>query len=252
VYVAAIVVGAAAAATGLPWTAAVAISGVALVAGAGLAAWLFARAAPPRATPVAVPVRPQLERPTFRLEGEYWTIAFRGPTFRLVDAKGLRYVHRLLQAPGVEVHVLDLEGLGLSVPSPATGSGDDLHTTSAAGDLLVDPESLRRYRLRVEDLRDQLEEAEANNDPERASRAREELEPILDEIARVSRPGGASRTQAGEAERARVNVYRAIRKSIEKIREQDVSLGHHLDHEIRTGTYCSYDPEAATAPDWAL
>ena len=78
------------------------------------------------------------------------------------------------------------------------------------------------------------------------------LEPILDEIARITRPGGTSRSQPGEAERARVNVYRAIRKSIEKIREQDLSLAHHLDHDIRTGTYCSYDPDAVTAPDWAL
>lgn len=253
IYVAAIVVGLAAAVL-LPWYAAVAIAVVALFAGAGLAAWLFAAAArPPGAHAPAASVAPALEPPVcvFRLEGEYWTIAFHGPPFRLADAKGLRCIHRLLQAPGVEVHVLDLGLLGISGPPSAPAVEDDLHADAPAGQLLVDRETLRRYRLRIEDLRDQIEEAEANNDPERAARAREELEYLMEELDKVTHHG-RPRIQAGETERARVNVYRAIHSSIEKIREQDASLGHHLDHDIRTGTYCSYAPDPATAPAWAL
>lgn len=254
IYVAAIVVGLVAAVV-LPWYAAVAIAVVALFAGAGLAAWLFAVAArPPGAHAPAASVVPVLEPPVcvFRLEGEYWTIAFHGPTFRLADAKGLRCIHRLLQAPGVEVHVLDLGLLGMPGPPSAPAVEDDLHADAPAGQLLVDRETLRRYRLRIEDLRDQIEEAEANNDPERAARAREELEYLMEELDKVTRPDGSPRAQGGETERARVNVYRAIHTSIEKIREQDPSLGHHLDHDIRTGTYCSYVPDPATAIDWAL
>jgi hypothetical protein len=36
----------------------------------------------------------------FRLEGEYWTIAYQGALCRLRDAKGLRYLAHLLLHPG--------------------------------------------------------------------------------------------------------------------------------------------------------
>jgi hypothetical protein len=36
----------------------------------------------------------------FRLEGEYWTIAYQGALCRLRDAKGLRYLAHLLRRPG--------------------------------------------------------------------------------------------------------------------------------------------------------
>jgi non-specific serine/threonine protein kinase len=239
----------------LPWYAAVVIAVVALLAGAAIAAWLFAIAERPAGAhvpaAVAQPAQPGPESAVFRLEGAYWTIAFKGPTFRLIDAKGLRYVHRLLETPGVEVHVLDLELLGLAGATSPPAAEDGLHAGFPAGQLLVDQETLRRYRLRIEDLRDQIEEAEATNDPERAGRAREELEYLMEELDKVTHHG-KPRIQAGETERARVNVYRAIHSSIGKIREQDASLGHHLDHDIRTGTYCSYAPDPTTAPAWAL
>ena len=63
---------------------------------------------------------------------------------------------------------------------------------------------------------------------------------------------GTPRNQAGEAERARLNVTRAIKSAISRVRDQDASLGHHLDHNIRTGTYCCYEPDAASPLTWAL
>ena len=250
---AAILVGGAAFAVGLPWYAAVAIAVLSLLGGAGLAAWIFAIGARPPGAHVPGPA-PDDASPVavFRLEGEYWTIASRDATFRLVDSKGLRYVHRLLQTPGVEVYALDLELATHPAAATVAGGADGLHADGPTGQLLVDKQALEAYRLRIEDLRDQIEEAERHGDPERASRARDELDYLMDEIDRVTRPDGTPRAQSGETERARVNVTRAIRKAIEKIGEQDPSLGHHLDHDIRTGTYCSYVPDPATTPDWAL
>jgi len=254
IYLAAILVGGAAFAVGLPWFVAVAVAVLALLGGAGLAAWMFAVAARPSGAHVPVPPAPEDAGPAaiFRLEGEYWTIASRDSTFRLVDSKGLRYIHRLLQAPGVEVYALDLELATHPAAATVPVGADGLHADGPSGQLLVDKQALEAYRRRIEDLRDQIEEADRHGDPERASRAREELDYLMDEIDRVTRPDGTPRAQSGETERARVNVTRAIRKAIEKIGEQDPSLGHHLDHDIRTGTYCSYMPDPATAPDWAL
>ena len=44
---------------------------------------------------------------TFQREGEYWTIEFERQSFRF-DSKGMRYLARLLAAPGQEVHALIL------------------------------------------------------------------------------------------------------------------------------------------------
>ena len=45
----------------------------------------------------------------FRREGEYWTVRYEGSVARLKDAKGLRYLARLLADPGREFHAADLE-----------------------------------------------------------------------------------------------------------------------------------------------
>ncbi|MGE0683196.1 MAG: response regulator, partial [Candidatus Binatia bacterium] len=45
---------------------------------------------------------------TFRLDGEYWTIAYQGTVSRVKDALGLRYIAYLLHAPHRKIHVLEL------------------------------------------------------------------------------------------------------------------------------------------------
>ena len=44
----------------------------------------------------------------FRREGDYWLVVFDASTARVRDLKGMRYLARLLAAPGREFHVLDL------------------------------------------------------------------------------------------------------------------------------------------------
>lgn len=44
----------------------------------------------------------------FRIEGEYWTIAFDGQVCRLRDSKGLRYLAHLLAHPATRVAAGDL------------------------------------------------------------------------------------------------------------------------------------------------
>jgi hypothetical protein len=49
-----------------------------------------------------------------------------------------------------------------------------------------------------------------------------------------------------------VNVTRAIRTAIRRIAENDSALGEHLDAAVKTGTFCSYAPEARAALSWDL
>jgi len=188
---------------------------------------------------------------TFRRQGEYWTLAFAGPVFRLRDSKGLRYLAELLQRPGVELHVLDLAAAanpGLAAKAPAGSEGLD-GGPGDAGEIL-DATARGQYRRRVEELRDEIDEAERFNDPERAARARLEMEAIAAELSAAVGLGGRPRRAGSPAERARVNVRNGISAALRAIRGNDEALWRHLSNAVRTGTFCSYQPEREVA--WSL
>lgn len=54
----------------------------------------------------------------FQPDGDFWTILYEQRGFRLRDAKGLRYIHRLLSKPGGKLHVTDLAAAEGSCDGP--------------------------------------------------------------------------------------------------------------------------------------
>jgi hypothetical protein len=192
----------------------------------------------------------------FYRRGDVWTIGPPGRPIQLRDAKGLTHVARLLAAPHVEFHALDLVAgpqvrgvaqavaVGAGVEVRARGGGD-------AGPVL-DTQAKAAYRLRVAELQEEISEAESFNDPEKASRARDELIFVARELAGAVGIGGRDRKTGSDAERARVNVTRAIRTALKRLSAHDASLGHRLGVEIKTGTFCVYEPDPGDEPVWDL
>lgn len=174
----------------------------------------------------------------FRREGEYWFVLFEGDVFRLRDSKGLRYLATLLGNPGREIHSLHLAGAGTL---PAGDAGE-----------VLDPEARRAYRRRLQDLREELEEAEAWSDSERATRARQEMDALMEELTRGEGLGGRARRAGSDAERARVAVTKALKSAVERINQHSPALGRHLASTLRTGTYCRYDPDPRLPVAWKL
>ena len=174
-------------------------------------------------------------------EGDVWTLDFGGSVTRLRDAKGIHHIVRLLSAPGVEIAAGDLAGEGGSVPAESGGAGPAL-----------DEQAKREYRARVLELREEIDEAESFNDPERAARAREELEWIGNAISAAVGLGGRDRPQASNAERARVNVTRAIHSVVKRIGEHDERAARVLSDSIRTGAFCVYEPDPSRPLQWTL
>jgi hypothetical protein len=76
----------------------------------------------------------------------------------------------------------------------------------------------------------------------RRARLRDERDALVHEITAVFGLGGRPRRLGPEAERARLNVTRAIRTAISNIAAQAPELGAHLDATLSTGTRCRYDP----------
>jgi hypothetical protein len=170
----------------------------------------------------------------------WWSASFAGTTARLRDTKGLRYVAELVAAPGVERHVLDLvdrvEGVGVDGDPDRRRLGD-------AGELL-DDRARQAYRHRIEALRADIDDALAEQRLEAAEQLQAELDQLVGELARAFGLGGRSRPAAAAAERARLNVTRAVRAALGKLSEALPDAGAALDRHVRTGTYCVYQPAA--------
>jgi tetratricopeptide (TPR) repeat protein len=195
---------------------------------------------------------------TLRLEGEIWTVTG-AETVRLKDRKGLQYLATLLERPDVEVHAIDLvngpvdaAARGRSDGGAGAPNGELVVSDGGDAGALLDPEAKAAYRERVAELREDLEEAERFHDVERVSRLREELEFVSAELARAVGLGGRDRRASSAAERARVNVTRAIRGAVKAIAEHDGRLGHHLERSVRTGVFCAYQPGPDGPDAWRV
>jgi tetratricopeptide (TPR) repeat protein len=189
-----------------------------------------------------------------RREGDYWTIAGTGEPFRLRDSKGLRHLDELIRHPDADVHVMSLVTSSGTEGARAVGRGGadrESATLNVRGDLAdalgdagpgLDEQAKAAYRQRIDDLVEEIDEAESFNDPERAARARDEREALLREVAGAVGLGGRARPTGSAVERARLNVTRAIRSAITKVAVHDEVLGRYLDATVRTGTVCRYSP----------
>lgn len=177
----------------------------------------------------------------FRREGDYWTIGSPRSAFRLKDSKGLGYLARLLAEPNREFHVLDL--VGDESVAPASFSTEVP---------ILDAEGARRYRTRIRDLEEEIAEAESWNDQARASVAREELSAVAAELARATGLHGRSRSFSSDSERARISVTRVVKAAVSRIGDHSPELKHHFASTIRTGTYCSYNPDPRLPVRWQL
>ena len=199
----------------------------------------------------ALDEQPDASINVFRREGDYWTVTFDEHTIRLRDLKGMRYLARLLADPGREFHVLDLVAAETGNVAQ-TGSSQEVSLPRAAlGDAgeMLDARAKDAYRRRLAEIDDDIEEARATGDGERAAQADTERDFLLQELSRAVGLGGRDRRAASASERARAGVTRVVRQAITRIAEHHPKLGGHLGRTIRTGTYCAYLPDPYS-PIW--
>lgn len=176
---------------------------------------------------VAVPAR-AIGDIEVRREGEMWRVSSStGVTMSLKDSKGLAYLGHLVSRPRQELHVTQLVDLG--------------DVSSDAGTVL-DARAKAQYKRRLDDLRDQLEEARGFGDFARAERVEAELETIAEQLAAAVGLGGRDRKVGSHAERARINIQRRLRDVIDRIGEHDPTLGRYLAATIKTGMFCTFMP----------
>ncbi|MFN2526105.1 MAG: AAA family ATPase [Actinomycetota bacterium] len=183
---------------------------------------------------------------SFARTGDVWTLEFDNRTGTLKDSKGLRDLAALIARPNQEIHVSELA----TVRSAEAGSREPGLTGGEGADAVLDATAKEQYRARLAELNEELEEAQANNDTGRATKLGEEIDFLTAELARAYGLGGRSRKLGDPAERARKAVTGRIKDAIGRISKVHPILGRHLEHSIKTGTFCSYAPENPIS--WSL
>ncbi len=209
-------------------------------------------------TPAATPrTRPQPPAELRRV-GDVWTVSDDHCTLYLNDSRGVRLLALLLQRPGQEIHSLDLVAIVDGAGSSSGVRGGDQQTTTRRGlqagtGPRLDAQAKAAYRARVDGLGTRLAEAQARGDEALVSRLQAELAFVSRELELAVGIGGRDRSESGShAERARVNVTRAIRATIKRIAGYDARLGRELESAVNTGTFCAYKPDPRCPTRWSV
>jgi len=199
------------------------------------------------------------EHATLRRIGDVWTIGYHGRTLHLSDGRGVRLLALLLERPGTEVHSLDLVAAvdGATAIGPAVEHSGGQETAGRYGvqggsGPALDAKAKDDYRDSIEKLQAQIARAESRRDEAGAARARAQLEFVRRELARAVGIGGRDRESGSHAERARVNVTRAIRATLKRIAGYDPQLGRALQRSVRTGAFCAYEPDPHRPLRWKI
>jgi pimeloyl-ACP methyl ester carboxylesterase len=196
-------------------------------------------------------------RVVMKREGDYWTLEHEGEVFRLRDSRGFSYLVQLLRHPDREFRATELEarsesrrpGAIVEAGLLSDPDGEELAQAglrrvgaSDAGPVL-DSRAKAEYRKRLSELSAELEEAKQAGEERAAARIEQELEFLTRELTRAVGLGGRDRRSASDIHRARVNVSRAVRRSIEKIRGYNPAIANALTLSIKLGIICVYRAE---------
>ena len=195
---------------------------------------------------------PPHEESLFSRQNDYWAIRYHGHAASLKSTRGLHYLAVLLRDPGREFHVRELLARPMDVSTPAAAVAANRRVTGGlyAGVPVLDAQAKAEYKCRVNDLRQDLDQAERFNDPQRKTEVQNELQAIADHLASAIGLGGKGRKSSSDAERARSAVTKCIKKAVQKIGEAIPSLGYHLAARIKTGYFCSYNPHPDRPVAW--
>jgi hypothetical protein len=182
--------------------------------------------------------------PILEQAGEFWRISYAGETIMLRHSRGLTLLGHLLRSPGVELHVRDLDAMTPSggspiareAPAPEHGA---VPIPGDAGEIL-DQRARDEYRRRIQELQEELEDAERCHDLGRSGALRIEIEQIAEQLRAGTAAGGRARRASADVERLRIAITRRIRSAIAQIAKHHPALGAHLAATVTTGNACAY------------
>lgn len=169
-------------------------------------------------------------------DGRVWQIRIGERAAVVPHTVGMEYLTRLVEHAGVGIAAIEL------------ASGHAMSCRGSSPEPVLDARAKALYRRRIEELREDVDDAEACSDLERAATARAELDRFVVELARSTGFAGRARSFTDSAERARVSVQKAIKRALIMITEADPMLGREIGSRVVTGMHCIYVAHPAASP----
>lgn len=177
----------------------------------------------------------------FRRDGVNRVVGFAGVEIVVPDLVGLRYIERLILAPGQEASALELiraERGGVGAEQP--------------GLPVLDQQARAAYQRRLAEIDEDIEDARAAGDLARIALTERDRDFLITELRRAVGLGGRLRTTGSDAERARTSVTRSIKYALDRLATQHPDLADCLRATIHTGARCCYTPDPRAPIDWDL
>ena len=170
---------------------------------------------------------PIITQNSFVKENEMWQISFEGKTVFIPEVKGFVDMARLLETPEKEFHCTSLFGTGV------LGSAEPI----------FDDKAKQSYKRKIQELQEEIRSCEDQSNFERAAELQQEYSDLVDHLSTSLGMGGKTRKVNDPMEKMRSAVTWRIRNAIQKIEKSHPALGKHFAHSIKTGLFCSYNPE---------
>ena len=186
---------------------------------------------PPAAPPGSAPTPPVAAR-LFTRHGPSRAIQMGDRHVLVRDRKGHRYLQSLLARPFQSIAAVTLK---------AAEDGCDPAVFAGTKGTTLTQESIDELRERYRDLVSELEEARAQGSALRQETIARELERIASECQRATRPGQRLRENS-DAEKVRVSVTNAVRRSIWAIKQASPTIAEYFKRTIVTGHWLMYRP----------
>ncbi|WP_036384608.1 tetratricopeptide repeat protein [Muricauda sp. MAR_2010_75] len=196
--------------------------------------WEFKLGDSPMKTTSSVPRASAVSKGRFIHNGDLWQLSYLDLSVAIKDCKGLHDISKLLEQPESQLHCTELMGVVLET----------------VGTSIIDDQALKEYKEKIRSLKADISDAEEMGLYQKADQFKEEYEALVEHLSKVTGLSNKIRKTGSSNEKARAAVTWRIRNAIKKIEKVHPQLAKHLANSIKTGTYCSYEPE--TPHEWTV
>jgi 7-cyano-7-deazaguanine synthase in queuosine biosynthesis len=191
----------------------------------------------------------------FRREGNCWRVRFAGgPSHVFIPERGLDYLHILVGQPNRPISAAQLVqqvvGLESTQPSGDLLLQEGLESVQVRdcpnGALpLADDLTLKAYHTRLVDLREELDEAQRNNDEATLMLCTQEVDELRKELRRNNHFTRTAKELQADRKNLVGAVGNAIRRALKTFRNYAPPLAEHFTREVlRCGACPCYCPPA--------
>ena len=193
------------------------------------------------------------ETPDFMVAGKRLVFSFLGKVSGIRLNLGARYLLEMLLHPYQEIYTVELylryhdENSGQDYLYGCSEAGLRLEGLELSGKMarqeMIDKRCHREVISRLRDIRADLSATEHWHDYRKKEDLLEEQEALLNYLEETTDPRGKIRVFSDMEARCGQSVRKAVRRAIERVKEQDPGLGEYLLKSLKVRDPLCYRPD---------